>query len=60
MDIAHKVGEMLVPYVVDENIAATIHTHPTPIPTRRPIQREAVQVAEVVAPPEVQSLAGPA
>jgi hypothetical protein len=47
MDIAHKVGETLVPYVVDEDIEATIHTHPTPIPTRRPIQREAVQVAEV-------------
>lgn len=59
MDIEHKVEKMLVPYVVDEDIAATIHTLPTPIPTRRPpIQREAIQVAEVVAPPEVQSLAG--
>lgn len=46
MDIAHKAEETLVPYVVDEDIATTTHTHLTPIPTRRPIQREAVQVAE--------------
>ena len=56
MDIAHKVEETLVPYVVDEDIATT--THLTQIPTRRPIQREAVQVVEVVVPPEVQNLAG--
>ena len=42
MDIALKVGEMHVQYVVDEDIVATIHTHPTLIHTRRPIQREAV------------------
>lgn len=53
MDIAHKVGETLVPYVVDKVIAATTLPHPITIPTRHPIQREAVQVAEVVAPPEI-------
>jgi hypothetical protein len=58
MDIVHKVEETLVPNVVDEEIAATIHIHHTLIPTRRPIQWEEVQVLEVVALPEVQSLAG--
>ena len=58
MDIAHKVEETLVLYVVDEDIEATIHTHPTPIHTHRPFQRKVVQVAELVALPEVQSLDG--
>ena len=57
MDIAQQVQQQPAPHVVVA-IAGTIHTHLTPIPTRRHIQREAVQVVEEVALLEPQNLAG--
>ena len=60
MDIVLKVEETPVRYVVDvAGIAVAItHTHLTQTPIRHPIHREVVQVAEVVAPEELQSHAG--
>ena len=57
MDIAQQVQQQPAPHVVVA-IADTIHTHLTPIPTHRHIQRQAVQVVEVVAQQEPQNLAG--
>jgi hypothetical protein len=58
MDIAQQARQQHAQHVVAATIAATIHTHPTPIPTRHPFQQEAVQAAEVVAHPEDQSPVG--
>lgn len=57
MDIAQRVQQLHARHVVVA-ITATTHPHLTLIPTRRPIQQEAVQVSEVVAPLEVLNLAG--
>lgn len=60
MDIVLKAEETLVQYVVDVAVIAVAitHTHLTQTHIRHPIHREVVQVAEVVAPQELQSHAG--
>ncbi len=57
MDIARQVQQQPAPHVVVA-IADIIHTHLTLTPTHLPIQRQAVQVVEVVAQQENQNLAG--